>query len=1084
MKKILLVLLCVPTFIFAQIYGCDTLTTFVYTGSSQSFTVPTGVNVINVHAYGAEGEDGGNGDGGLGGYVSAEILVSAGDILNIYVGGAGNSGGYNGGATAQVVLASSGGGATDIRLNGSALSDRIIVAGGGGGGGDNCNGGWVEHGGDGGGLVGGNGLGCSNGGPGFGGTQTSGGNGGGPVGTFNGTGQDGVFGIGGLTNATCCGGGGGGGYYGGGGGAYSAGGGGSSYTITTAFNIIHQQGVNSGNGYLTIETSCISGCMDSLALNYNQLAIIDDSSCCYDCGRIEGFIYEDADTSGTFDSIIETPLGPQIIQLEKSSGEISFMTSQANGYYSFIVDTGQQVITYYPPAFWESSNNNTQYAIDIQTDSTYSALDFGIIPEFTKGDMTVDITTSNTVCNIPATIWLTVRNEGTETITNVDLDLWLDPAKTIQSASGGGVIQFGNHISWNFPGNFYPYIYTGEEQTFSVDVLIPSGPQGSSFVDSVRVTPVQSNLIEIDLNNNFGRADHQLLCAFDPNDKQVLPKKCFYNELDTLDFTIRFQNTGNYPATTVTLIDSLDLDKLDIMSFHVLGASHDYEWSLKVPSVLEVIFDNIMLVDSSVSFNESQGFFKYRIIVRDSLADLQPSATPAFIYFDLNAPVVTNLPEINFVSNLSASMQSTNSSCNGSHDGTTTLNIASVTAPYTIAWNGGDTTSSLSNLAVGTYSVTITDDKTCVYTDSVSITEPTAIVSSNSPSICNGQSITIGSNTYNTSGTYTDVLSALNGCDSIVTTNLTVLANTSSYTALSSCDPVNWNGQTYSSSGNYSFTTTNSNGCDSTATLNLTINSTTSSNSAETSCDNYSWNGNTYNSSGTYSWVGTNSNGCDSTATLDLTINDTYTNINNLSICFGESVTVGSNTYNQTGTYNDTLTAVNGCDSTITTQLTIYSDVVSIISQSGNDITVTTIGGTSPYSYEWNTNETTQTITPTVDGDYWVIITDMNSCESDTAFITVDWIATSIAEININNLTVYPNPSNDIFNIVFNSNTKQDIDVRVHNVLGEVIFSESLKDFNGDYNRSVDLSQYPNAIYILQLNTKNGILNKKLVLKK
>jgi hypothetical protein len=454
--------------------------------------------------------------------------------------------------------------------------------------------------------------------------------------------------------------------------------------------------------------------------------------------------------------------------------------------------------------------------------------------------------------------------------------------------------------------------------------------------------------------------------------------------LDTLDFTIRFQNTGNYPATTVTLIDSLDLEKLDIMSFHVLGASHDYEWSLKVPSVLEVVFDNIMLVDSSVSFNESQGFFKYRIVVRDSLANLQASATPAFIYFDLNAPVVTNLPEINFVSNLSASVQSTNSSCNGANDGTATLNIASGTAPYTITWNGAGTTSSLSNLAVGTYSVTLTDDKTCVYTDFVSITEPGAIASSNPQSICNGQSVTVGANTYTTSGTYTDLLSATNGCDSTVTTNLTVLSNTSSNTTL-------------------------------------------------TFCDSYTWNGTTVFTSGTYSWVGTNATGCDSTATLNLTI---------------------------------------------------YSDIVSIISQSGNDITATTIGGNTPYSYQWNTGETTQTITPLADGDYWVIITDVNTCESDSAFFTVNWISTFIAEININKLSIYPNPSNDVFNIVFNSNTKQDIDLKIHNVLGEVIFSETLTEFSGDYNRTVDMTPYPNAIYILQLNTRDGMLNKKLVLEK
>ena len=846
--------------------------------------------------------------------------------------------------------------------------------------------------------------------------------------------------------------------------------------------------VSSNNvpGY-TYELSLIaklrtSGCTDPLALNYDPSAIMDDGSCCYNCGKIEGFIYEDADTSGTYDSIVETALGPQIIQLEKSSGEFSYLTSQTDGYYSFVVDTGQQVITYSPPAFWESSNNNTQYSINIQTNSTYSGLDFGIIPELTKGDMTIDLTSSNTVCNQTSTIWLTVRNEGTETITNVDLDLWVNNSYSILSASGSGT-QNGNHIHWDLTGDFYPYLYTGEEHTFSVDIQTP--PAGNSaLIDSARVSPVQVNLIEIDMSNNFAQVSNTVLCSYDPNDKRVLPKKCFYNELDTLDFTIRFQNTGNYPATTVTLIDSLDLEKLDIMSFHVLGASHDYEWSLKVPSVLEVIFDNIMLVDSSVSFNESQGFFKYRIVVRDSLADLQPSATPAFIYFDLNAPVVTNLPEINFVSNLSASMQSTNSSCNGENDGTATLNIVSVTAPYTIAWNSGDTTSSLSNLAVGTYSVTLTDDKTCVYTDSVSITEPNAIVSSNSQSICDGQSITIGSNTYNTSGTYTDVFSVLNGCDSTVTTNLTVLANTSSNTTLNSCDPVSWNGQTYSNSGNYSFTTTNSNGCDSTATLDLTINSITSSSSAETSCDIYSWNGNTYNSSGTYSWVGTNALGCDSTANLDLTINSIYAITNTVSICFGDSVTVGGNTYNQTGTYNDTLTAANGCDSTITTNLTIYSHVVSIISQSGNYITVNTIGGTSPYIYQWNTGETTQTITPLADGDYWVIITDVNSCESDSVFFTVDWFHTSIAEININKLSIYPNPSNDVFNIVFGSNSKQDIDLRIHNVLGEVIFTETLTEFSGDYNRTVDMTPYPNAIYILQLSTQDETSTKKLVLEK
>ena len=363
-------------------------------------------------------------------------------------------------------------------------------------------------------------------------------------------------------------------------------------------------------------------------------------------------------------------------------------------------------------------------------------------------------------------------------------------------------------------------------------------------------------------------------------------------------------------------------------------------------------------------------------------------------------------------------------------------------------------------------------DSTCLY----------PVFFQQSFSICNGDSISVGGNIYYTSGNYIDTLTSLDGYDSTVTTNLIINSTSSSNTAQTSCDSYSWNGNIYNSSGTYSWVGSNSNGCDSTATLNLTINSTSSSNTAQTSCDSYSWNGNTYNSSGNYSWVGSNSNGCDSTATLNLAINSTISSNNNLSICFGESFTVGGNSYNQIGTYTDTLITVNGCDSIITTNLNVSQQITAIIAQLGMDIKANSSGGNMPYVYKWNTGETIQQITPLLNGDYWVIITDVNSCESDTAFFTVAWVTTSTAEININNLTTYPNPSNGIFNIVFNSNTKQDIDLRVHNILGEVIFSESLKDFNGDYNRSVDLSQYPNAMYILQLNTRDVIINKKLVL--
>ena len=49
-------------------------------------------------------------------------------------------------------------------------------------------------------------------------------------------------------------------------------------------------------------------------------------------------------------------------------------------------------------------------------------------------------------------------------------------------------------------------------------------------------------------------------------------------------------------------------------------------------------------------------------------------------------------------------------------------------------------------------------------------------------------------------------------------------------------------------------------------------------------------------------------------------------------------------------------------------------------------------------------------------------------------------------------------------------------------MLGEVIISETLRNFNGDYSSRINMSQYPNAIYILKLTTNNGMINRKLTL--
>jgi hypothetical protein len=128
-------------------------------------------------------------------------------------------------------------------------------------------------------------------------------------------------------------------------------------------------------------------------------------------------------------------------------------------------------------------------------------------------------------------------------------------------------------------------------------------------------------------------------------------------------------------------------------------------------------------------------------------------------------------------------------SCNGGTDGEALAAASGGTAPYTYLWSDGQTTTSATNLAAGTYNVTVTDDASCNSVSSVTITEPTAITSTDvvTDVSCNGDSdgaielsVTGGTGTYTflwsntattedltglTAGVYTATVTDVNGCN-------------------------------------------------------------------------------------------------------------------------------------------------------------------------------------------------------------------------------------------------------------------------------------------------------------------------------
>jgi len=127
MKRITLKLSLVLTLIaFFASGGLMAQTTFNYTGSMQTYTVPAGVSKISIEAYGAEGGqgDGGNYTGGLGAIIYGEFSVTPGETINIVVGGKGEDGTES--------MAGGGGGGSFVYTGSIGGTGLLIVAGGGG----------------------------------------------------------------------------------------------------------------------------------------------------------------------------------------------------------------------------------------------------------------------------------------------------------------------------------------------------------------------------------------------------------------------------------------------------------------------------------------------------------------------------------------------------------------------------------------------------------------------------------------------------------------------------------------------------------------------------------------------------------------------------------------------------------------------------------------------------------------------------------------------------------------------------------------------------------------------------------------
>jgi uncharacterized repeat protein (TIGR01451 family) len=173
-----------------------------------------------------------------------------------------------------------------------------------------------------------------------------------------------------------------------------------------------------------------------------------------------------------------------------------------------------------------------------------------------------------------------------------------------------------------------------------------SAQLGASTIEFVSVNPTTG--IDNNASNNTDTIHQIVVGSWDPNNKLVAYSNTndpnFQMVASTtpnqeIRYTVNFQNTGTAPAYNVVVVDEMS-SNLDVNSYQFIGASHNCQ-IIRNGNTTTYKFMGIMLPDSTNNEPESHGSITYKLNALSSLNIGDQMIDYANIYFDFNAPVLT-----------------------------------------------------------------------------------------------------------------------------------------------------------------------------------------------------------------------------------------------------------------------------------------------------------------------------------------------------------------------------------------------------------------------------------------------------------
>jgi hypothetical protein len=355
--------------------------------------------------------------------------------------------------------------------------------------------------------------------------------------------------------------------------------------------------------------------------------------------------------------------------------------------------------------------------------------------------------------------------------------------------------------------------------------------------------------------------------------------------------------------------------------------------------------------------------------------------------------------------------------------------------------------------------------------------------------ICPGDSTEIDGTWYSSNTTLTESNLTIFGCDSNYITEVVQVPSYDLHFNVTLCDgdSVFANGAWQTTAGTYNDVLVSSFGCDSLVETIVNISFPDQVNQFLSACegDSLFLEGNWQFVSGTYVDHFTNIGGCDSMVTTELTVNPTYLFTQNSSICAGSSLFFGGNFIFTSGTYYDTHQTTLGCDSTYVLNLVVNPLPLVTLAMDTTVCTTQspiTLYGESPSGGTWSgAGVSGNQFDPSSigAGSYEILYTyfDNNGCSatvSDTITVTV---CSGLNQISKSNWNLYPNPVHDQLRIKTDA-TAGEYNISIYSVDGKLIEKTRQTIVN---EAIINTSKLSEGSYMITLEGPEGSLSMRFV---